>query len=399
MPDRHLPKKPFRWSDLWFGSQPSSPNPPQNFHPQIPNREDDYPTPTSPCLTASPIDPDLSTLLSDEILLRILSSTSSSSVTSSSLASKRLLRLSGHLRQKVTLLDWSFLPLLPSRFPRISEIDLVPASFPPPLIPSPILLSHFKFSIPVPYDVVIGECSCLDQKSYDEGLQIVTDAYPGLRRLSILAIASEDAMLNLAQKCQTMQELNMHKCTDSSLKHISAFANLQILRLVATVKGVYTGPGITDIGLTILAHGCKRLVKLELNGCEGSYAGISAIGKCCFMLEELIISLHQMDAGWMAGLSFCENLKSLKFIGCRRIDLDPGSDEHLGSCPTIEMLHLQKCQLRNKRSIAALLSICDGIRDILFQDCWGLSDDIFSVAGTCKYFLLHYLFFCINDMN
>lgn len=382
MPEHHVTKKPSRWSDLWFHSHPSSP---KNFNPQILNHEDDYPTPTSPCPIASPINPDLRTLFSDEILLQILSPTSSSSVTSSSLASKRLLRLSGHFRQKVTLLEWSFLPLLPSRFPRISEIDLVPASFPPPLIPSPIILSHSKFSIPVPYDVVVRECPCLDQKSYDEGLQIITDAFPEIRRLSILAIASEDAILNLAQKCQTVQELNIHKCTDSSLKHISAFANLQILRLVASVKGVYSGPGITDIGLTILAHGCKRLVKLELNGCEGSYAGISAIGKCCFMLEELTISLHQMEAGWMAGLSSCENLKSLKFIGCRIIDLNPGSDEHLGSCPTVEILHLQKCQLRNKRSIAALLTICDGIRDILFQDCWGLNDDIFSVAGSCRY--------------
>lgn len=328
--------------------------------------------------------PNLTNLLSDEILLRILSSSPSSSLVSSSLVSKRLLRLSGHLRHTVVLLNWSSLPLLPSRFPNISNLNLVPASFPPPPVSSPILLSRSKLSISVPSGAVFGECSCLDQEAYDEGLKIVADAFPGLRRLSILAVASEDALLNLAEKCQILQELDLHKCSDSFLHHISAFSNLQILRLVATVEGVYTGPGITDIGLTILAHGCKRLVKLEFDGSEGSYAGISAIGTCCFMLEELTISHHQMDAGWMAGLSCCENLKTLKFVGCRNIDLDPGPDEHLGSCPTVERLHLQRCQLRDKRSFKALFTICDKVRDILLQDCWGLTDDIFSITSSCR---------------
>ena len=67
----------------------------------------------------------------------------------------------------------------------------------------------------------------------------------------------------------------------------------------------YPALGVSDIGLTILAHGCKRLVKLELSGCEGSYDGISAIGRCCLMLEELTFSDHRMDAGWIAGLSYC----------------------------------------------------------------------------------------------
>lgn len=338
--------------------------------------------PSSPVIV-----PNLTNLLSDEILLRILSSSPSSTLVSSSLVSKRLLQLSGHLRHTIVLLDWSSLPLLPSRFPNISNLNLIPASFPPPSLSSHILLSRSKLSIPVPCGAEFGKCFCLDQEAYDEGLKIVADAFPGLRRLSILAVASENAVLNLGEKCPILQELDLHNCSDSSLQNISAFSNLQILRLVATVEGVYSGSGITDIGLTILARGCKRLVKLELGGCEGSYAGVSAIGTCCSMLEELTISHHRMDAGWMAGLSCCENLKTLKFLGCRNIDLDPGSDEHLGSCPIVERLHLQRCQLRDKRSLRALFIICDKVRDILFQDCWGLTDDMFSITSFCRYSL------------
>jgi F-box and leucine-rich repeat protein 2/20 len=159
---------------------------------------------------------------------------------------------------------------------------------------------------------------------------------------------------------------------------------LQILRLVGSVEGLYGGPGVTDIGLTILAHGCKRLVELELSGCEGSYDGISAIGQCCVMLEELIISDHKMDNGWIAGLAFCGNLKTLRLHGCKRIDADPGPEEHLGSCPAIESVQLQRCQIRDKRSLHALFMACESAREIVFQNCWGLDDELFASAAICR---------------
>lgn len=75
------------------------------------------------------------------------------------------------------------------------------------------------------------------------------------------------------------------------------------------MKGFYESV-VSDIGLTILAQGCKRLVRLELVGCEGSFDGVKAIGQCCVMLEELVIVDHRMDDGWLVGVSYCENLIS-----------------------------------------------------------------------------------------
>nr|XP_010910927.1 F-box protein At5g51380 [Elaeis guineensis] len=135
----------------------------------------------------------------------------------------------------------------------------------------------------------------------------------------------------------------------------------------------------------MLANGCKRLVKLELSGCEGSYDGISAIGRCCLMLEELTICDHRMDGGWMAAVSFCENLKTLRLQGCKKIDTDAGPEEHLGSCPTIERLQLQRCQLRDKRSLRALFMVCESVREIMFQDCWGLDDEMFRITSICRW--------------
>lgn len=226
----------------------------------------------------------------------------------------------------------------------------------------------------------------------DNGLNALASGCPNLRRLQVIG-ASEMGLLSVADECPTLQELELHMCSDNVLRGIAACANLQILKLVGNVDGFYNSV-VSDIGLTILAQGCKRLVKLELFGCEGSFDGIKAIGKCCQMLEELTFCDHRMDDGWVAALSYCENLKTLRFLSCKRIDSNPGLDEYLGSCPTIERLHLQKCQLRDKKSTAAMFSVCRAAREIILQDCWGLDNSMFSFAIICRRVKLLYLEGC-----
>ncbi|KAL0403056.1 UNVERIFIED_CONTAM: F-box protein [Sesamum radiatum] len=190
-------------------------------------------------------------------------------------------------------------------------------------------------------------------------------------------------LLSVAEECPTLQELELHMCNDHVLKGIAACQNLQILKLSGTVDGVY-GSLVSDVGLTILAQGCKRLVKLELSGCKGSYEGIRAIGQCCQMLEELTLCNHKMEDGWLLALSYCENLKTLRFTSCKRIGGTPQLDEELGSCPAVESLHLEKCQLRDKRSLSALFHVCRNVRELVLQNCWGLTDDMFSTASVLR---------------
>ncbi|CAL9089887.1 unnamed protein product, partial [Musa textilis] len=332
--------------------------------------------------------------LSDEILLRILAAVPESLRLPASLVCKRWLRVVGRLRRSLTLLDWSLIGRrrLPLRFPDLTDLDLVPASFASPsaaLCKGCVLLTvgPVSFAVDAGVDLPVGECRFLEPADIDRGLMTVARDCPDLRKLSLVAVASEAGLMSVAGGCNTLQELELHRCSDLSLRPISAFNNLQILRLVGSVEGLYRGPGVTDIGLTILAHGCKRLVKLELGGCEGSYDGISAIGRCCMMLEELTISDHRMDAGWMAALSFCVNLKKLRLQSCRRIDIDPGPLEHLGTCPTIETLQMQRCQLRDKRSLQALFMVCEAVRNLRFENCWGLDNDMFGLVSICRYCL------------
>ncbi|KAK1261307.1 F-box protein [Acorus gramineus] len=355
-------KPPPSFPDLWFRRDKPPPKP------RLPR-------------PAESVDPTSS--VSDELLLGILARVPDSLTSPSySLVCRRWLSLHGRLRRRLSLLEWTFLSSgrLGLRFPSLEEADLVPACFaPPPRARSGIVLS--RRSISVPLDVLDRRVLAWD--AIDEGLHALARGCPNIRKLAVVS-ASESGLASIASGCETLQELELHLCNDLSLKAISGCRNLQILKLIGAVDGLYGGPGVSDVGLTIVAHGCKRLVKLEMSGCEGSYDGIRAMGTCCPMLEELTISDHRMDAGWIAALWFCGNLKTLRLQGCKRIDADPGPLEHLGACPTIERLVLQRCQLRDRQSLHALLMVCGAAREIVFQDCWGLDDETFGIVRICR---------------
>ncbi|XP_021756334.1 F-box protein At5g51380-like isoform X1 [Chenopodium quinoa] len=326
-------------------------------------------------------------VLSDESLSFILSKVPISQHFSNSLVCKRWYMIQGQLIRSITLFDWDFLESgrLTCRFPNLSEINLAPACF-RSCWSSGILMSHRLVSIHLDSEIVsdslIGSEGVLGSRLIDRGLKVLADGCPNLSKLALVN-SSEKGLGDLAEKCLILQELEIHCCEDMSLTAISGFKNLQILKLVGCVDGLYDSV-VTDIGLTMVAQGCRRLVKLELSGCEGSYDGIKAIGQCCQMLEELTLCGHKMDGGWLSALSFCSNLKTLKLQSCQSIDSCPGPDEHLGSCPTLEELHLERCQVRDKESTKALFLVCESIREISLQDCWGLEDDIFRYAVNCR---------------
>ncbi|XP_042506522.1 F-box protein At5g51370-like [Macadamia integrifolia] len=377
------PKKPLNkrssWPELWFKDKALK-------HVVFKMQLDSL-TRARPPESEKKVALDFTSLLSDELLLRILSNLPVSQRKTNSLVCKRWLSLQGRLVHSVKLLDWNFLlsGRLLSRFPNLTDVDLVAACIDSPRN-SGILLTHKLLSVHLDADFSPGgfvpEDNLLPPATIDRGLRVLARGCPNLRKLVLIA-ANEAGLSSVAEECPTLQELELHHCTDLALHGISACKNLQILKLIGTVDGFYSSL-VSDIGLTFLANGCKRLVKLELSGCEGSYDGIKAIGQCCQMLEELMLCDHRMDGGWMAALSFCENLKTLKLQSCKRIDPTPGPVEHLGSLPALQRLQLQRCQLRDQQSVKSLFLICDAVREMDFQDCWGLDNEMFSFASHCR---------------
>lgn len=194
---------------------------------------------------------------------------------------------------------------------------------------------------------------------------------------------AETGIASIAKSCPMLQELELYQCTDETLKAVSACANLQIVRLVGSMTGFYHCT-FTDVGLTILSRTFRRLVSLELSGCEASYRGISAIGKSCEMLEELTLSNKGFHEGWLAALSFLTCLKTLRLEGCKQIDRNPVAVHQLGRCKELERLQLVRCDLRDRVGFSALLAVCLFVKELEFQDCWGLDDDTFSLVASCR---------------
>lgn len=378
-----LKKKPQNWSDLWLKNKSLKH---VVFTMQLPSLSSPK-DPNHKTLISNFSKIDRTLLLSDDILLRILAKLPVSQRNHNSLVCKRWLNLQGRLVRSIKVLDWGFLHSgrLTSRFPNLNRVDLLSGS----MISdrkSGILLNQRGFTVHVGSHFSpnrqVFQADLLPFEVVDRGLKGLASGCPNLRKLVVIG-ASEWGLLNVAEECSTLQDLELHKCNDNVLRGIAACENLQVLKLVGNVEGLYNSV-VSDIGLTILAQGCKRLVKLELSGCEGSFDGMKAIGQCCQMLEELTLCNHRMEGGWLAGLSYCENLKTLRVQSCKKIDTSPGPDEFLGSCPALERLHLQKCQLKDKKSVRALFMICGAVREIVFQDCWGLENDVFSLASICR---------------
>ncbi|RAL54027.1 hypothetical protein DM860_004498 [Cuscuta australis] len=338
--------------------------------------------PTGHCLN-----PDYTSLISDELLLNVLSKLPGSHHISNSLVCKRWCKLSGKLVQSIKLLDWEFLESgrLVYRFPNLIDIDIV-RSCVKWKRNSSIMISHRLLSVHLDSSSIDGgfvrKDDILAAQVVDGGVKILVEGCSNLRRI-VMINTSEDGLKYVADNCETVQELELHCCEDFSLKGISGCRNLQILKLVGNLDGFYSSM-VSDIGLTILAQSCRRLVKLDLVGCEGSYDGIKAIGQCCHMLEEFMLCDHRMDGGWLSALSYCQNLKTLKLRSCKTVDLSPGPDEHLGYCLSLEELHLQCCHLRDQQSLRALFIVCTSVRELTIEDCWGLDNNAFSSSSVLR---------------
>lgn len=309
---------------------------------------------------------------------------------SNSLVCRRWSVLCGKLVKSIKLLDWEFLESrrLSFRFPNLVDIDTVPACIKSErnsgiLLCNKLIEVHLSSRVLENDGFFVAKEDVLDSEEIDRGLRVLAEGCRNLRRVVLMNV-SEEGLSFLAKECDLLQEMELHYCGDSGLRGIYNCRNLQILKLIGNVDGVYDSV-ISDIGMTILAQGCRRLLKLELVGCEGSYDGIKAIGQCCQMLEELTICNHKIEGGWLSALSYCGNLKTLRIQSCKSIDGDPGPDEYLGSCMMLEELHLWKCQMRDKQSVTALFSVCRSIRKLVLKDCWGLDNSIFAAAAICRY--------------
>ncbi|KAL0379709.1 UNVERIFIED_CONTAM: F-box protein [Sesamum angustifolium] len=211
--------------------------------------------PDSDSFSPNPVStaPDFTAMLSDELLLNVFNRIpDAKQLFSNSLVCKRWCVLCGKLIPSIKLLDWEFLESgrLSYRFPNLVDINIVPAS-------------------------IIKE-DILDSEAIDKGVRILAEGCRNLRRIALMNV-SEEGLNCLAEECELLQEMELHYCGDFALRGITKCQNLQILKLIGRLSGVYDSV-VSDIGMTILAQGCRRLLKLELVDVRGVMMGLRQLG-------------------------------------------------------------------------------------------------------------------------
>ncbi|KAM0035525.1 putative leucine-rich repeat domain superfamily [Helianthus debilis subsp. tardiflorus] len=109
---------------------------------------------------------------------------------------------------------------------------------------SGICLSNKFVSIHVHSFISDNECvwkpDFLSIREVDRGVRILAESCPNLRRLVLCGVSLE-GLASVANECLALQELELCSCTDLHLKGLVGFRNLQILKLIGSVNGLYAG--------------------------------------------------------------------------------------------------------------------------------------------------------------
>ncbi|XP_055822692.1 EIN3-binding F-box protein 1-like [Solanum dulcamara] len=125
-----------------------------------------------------------------------------------------------------------------------------------------------------------------------------------------------------------------------------------------SVRGSNIVRGITNVGLSAIAHGCPSLRVLSLwNVPDVEDEGLMEIAKGCHSLEKLDLSECPSisNKGLVAIAENCPNLTSLTIESCRNI----GNEglKAIGRCCTkLESLTIKNCPLVGDQAIVSLLS-------------------------------------------
>nr|CAD1844886.1 unnamed protein product [Ananas comosus var. bracteatus] len=369
------------WPDLWFGDAP-----PKHVVVKMQHLGDQTLALDRP--PAAPAAADLTARLSDELLLRILAALPDHLRGPSSLVSKRWLRLAGRLRRSLTLLEWRFLHRrLALRFPDLTDLDLVPASFSSssastsaavlnrgpvsvPSSPTPTLPSATAASSPGRHRPWSRRCRAELPRS-PQALRRRPNRLPvGPHRRRRWLPHSSGAGAPPMHRSRPPPHLRIQQPPDPPPCRLRR-------GFLRWARGHRHRPHHPRPWMQAPRQARARRVRGELRrdlrnravlrDARGAHDLRPPDGRRVARRALLLRKPQDAEAG-----------------GCRRIDTDPGPIEHLGSCAAIERLQMQRCQLRDRRSLHALFVVCEAAREIVFENCWGLDNEMFSSASICR---------------
>eukprot|EP01018_Ginkgo_biloba_P000375 Gb_39800 [translate_table: standard] len=143
----------------------------------------------------------------------------------------------------------------------------------------------------------------------------------------------------IANGCSRLKTINLSYCihvNDNALKSLSQLQKLHNLE----IRGC---SGISSVGLSAIALGCKRLVELDVKRCYNiDDAGISAMALSCQNLRQINVSYCPISDVGLAALSSLRCLQNIKLVHVRNVSMD-GFASALHACKSLKKIKLLNC--------------------------------------------------------
>ncbi|XP_027332802.1 EIN3-binding F-box protein 1-like isoform X2 [Abrus precatorius] len=149
-----------------------------------------------------------------------------------------------------------------------------------------------------------------------------------------------------------------------------------------SIRGSNSVRGVTNLGLTAVAHGCPSLRSLSLwNVSSIADEGLSEIAKGCHMLEKLDLCLCSSisNKGLIAIAEGCPNLTTLNIESCSKIG-NEGLQAIAKFCPKLQSISIKDCPLVGDHGVSSLLSLVSDLQRVKLQ-ALNITDFSLAVIG------------------
>ncbi|KAL9326214.1 hypothetical protein ACSQ67_006859 [Phaseolus vulgaris] len=151
-----------------------------------------------------------------------------------------------------------------------------------------------------------------------------------------------------------------------------------------SIRGSNSVRGVTNLGLSAVAHGCPSLRSLSLwNVSSIGDEGLSHIAKGCHILEKLDLSHCSSitNKGLIAIAEGCPNMTTLNMESCPNIG-NEGLQALARLCPKLQSISIKDCPLVGDHGVSNLLSLASNLSRVKLQN---LNITDFSLAVICHY--------------
>ncbi|KAK7349735.1 hypothetical protein VNO77_07356 [Canavalia gladiata] len=179
-------------------------------------------------------------------------------------------------------------------------------------------------------------------------------------RMESCTLVPPEAFIVIGQKCHYLEELDLtdNEIDDEGLKSISCCSRLSCLKVGICLN-------ITDRGLAYVGMRCSKLKELDLYRSTGvTDLGVSAIAHGCPGLEMINTSYcTSITDRALISLSKCSNLKTLEIRGCLLVT-SIGLATISMNCKQLSRLDIKKCYNIDDSGMISLAHFSQNLRQI-----------------------------------